>query len=204
VQEKEIMRNVGLAVCLVLSGLLLGCSRTDQAADVTTTSEGPVPGDWAILQFGAEPDSLNPILSSTAYSTYVEYGVNFSNVFETLLQYDRNHNWSFSKPLLAEAYPEVSPDHLHYTFLVRDGIKWHDGQALTAADILFSFKAAISPGVDDAPLRTTVSDLTNVEVLEGRKLQFSMKKPYFMNDFALGTFPIVAKHIFDPEGLLDK
>src|SRR5947207_6596356 len=33
----------------------------------------------------------------------------------------------------------VSPDHLTYTFDVRDGIKWGDGQPFTAADVLFTF-----------------------------------------------------------------
>jgi peptide/nickel transport system substrate-binding protein len=195
----------GLSLCvLLLSASILGCSRPDQAANVANSAGPPADGDWAIVQYGNEPDSLNPHLSTNASAQYVLYGVNSSNVYETFLQFDRSNKWAFTKPLLAESYPEISPDHLVYTFTLRDGIKWHDGKPLTVDDVLFSAKAAVCPGVDDAPLRTSITDLADVEVVEGRKVRYTVRKPYFLNDFALGTFPVIPKHVFDPDGLLDK
>src|SRR5437773_1912501 len=125
------MKHRRSVLCVAVLLVLAGCSRPDQAAGTADAGGAPVDGDWAIVQYQAEPDGLNPLTSSNAYSTYVEYGINFSNVFETLLQYDRDNKWAFTKPLLAETYPEVSPDHLTYTFTLKDGVKWHDGQPLT-------------------------------------------------------------------------
>ena len=81
-----------------------------------------------------------------------------------------------TKPLLAESLPEVSSDHLTYTYTLRDGVKWHDGKPFTAEDVLFSAKVAMCPLVDAAPLRSTVTDLSNVEILEGRKIRFTMEQ----------------------------
>src|SRR6476646_11911295 len=106
---------------LLLVLLVSACSRPDQRASTDETSAGPaVRGDWAIVRFEAEPDTLNPMTSSSSNSTYVMYGLNQSNVYEELMQYDPK-DWSFTKPLLAEAYPEISQDHLTYTFTIRDG-----------------------------------------------------------------------------------
>jgi peptide/nickel transport system substrate-binding protein len=49
-----------------------------------------------------------------------------------------------------------------------------------------------------------LKDLINVELLDGRRIRFSFRKPYVLNDYATGyTVPIIPKHIFDPDGLLD-
>jgi ABC-type transport system substrate-binding protein len=96
------------------------------------------------------------------------------------MQYDPK-DWSFSRPLLAEAQPEISPDHLTYTYTLRDGVKWHDGQPLTVDDFVFSAKAIMCPLVDGSPIRSTVSDLVNVEGLEGRKIRYTVAKPNVMN-----------------------
>src|SRR5207248_521271 len=138
----------------------------------------------------------------TANSTYALFGMNFSQVMQTLMQYD-TENWTLTKPVLAQSGPEISSDHLAYTYTLRDNIKWHDGKPFTVDDVLFSAKVAMCPFVDAAPLRSTVTDLANVEILDGGKVRFSFSKPYYLNDFQLGTFSIAPKHVFDPEGVLD-
>src|SRR6186997_1308695 len=118
--------------CSVFASCLLtiafGCSRPDQRAAIQQGEAGePVSGDWAIIQQDTEAESLNWMTATTASAARILYGVNDSNIFETLLQYDPT-DWSYTKPLLAESYPEVSADHLTYTFTIRDGVKWHDGK----------------------------------------------------------------------------
>lgn len=49
------------------------------------------------------------------------------------------------EPDLAASY-EVSEDGLTYTFLMKDGVKWSDGEDLTAEDVEFSIKAALRAG----------------------------------------------------------
>src|SRR5258705_10183373 len=184
-------RTVALSV--VFASLLMACSRPDRPADTGSAAAGsPVQGDWVIIRYDAEPENLNPLTHQTANASYALYGVNFSQIAETLMQYNMQ-DWTVTKPLLADSLPEVSPDHLTYTYTLRDGVHWHDGKPFTAEDVLFSTKAAMCPLVDAATLRSTVTDLANVEILEGRKVRFTMSRPYYLNEFQLGTFYIAPK-----------
>src|SRR5262247_2486955 len=47
-------------------------------------------------------------------------------------------------PDLAESYT-ISDDGQTYTFKLRDGIKFHNGRALTSADIKYSIERAVNP-----------------------------------------------------------
>src|SRR5688572_6172372 len=194
-------RSVILIVILAVSA---ACTRPDQRAAVDASPAGdPVAGDWAIVQFDSDTEILNPMLSTTASAARIQYGMNGANIFETLLQYDPS-DWSFTKPLLAEAYPEVSSDHLVYTFTLRDGVKWHDGRPLTVDDLLFSMKVLMFPLVDTAEKRGYFAELIDVQIPEPRKIQFTFAKPNFLNVVFLGgdTLPILPRHVFDPDGLL--
>lgn len=59
------------------------------------------------------------------------------NVYETLLFYD-GEKTDVLIPLLAESW-EVSPDGKTYTFKIRQGIKFHNGDSLTPSDVAYSF-----------------------------------------------------------------
>ena len=197
----QLIRNFGLAV---LALAVAGCGGGDRpAADVFDASDAePVDGDWLILSLGAEADTLNQITSTNAASSYIYYGALGSLLGESLLGYDPA-TWRAERPLLAEAYPEISDDRLTYTFTLRDGIEWHDGQPFTSEDVLFSVKALMIPFIDSAALRGYFAELSDVEI-DGRQIRFQMGQPYWLNANVLGTtLPILPKHIYDPDGILD-
>ena len=56
------------------------------------------------------------------------------NIYESLLRYDTKLD---PQPSLAKSWT-ISDDGLTYTFTLQDGVKWHDGEAFTAADVVFS------------------------------------------------------------------
>ena len=191
---------------LLLIGIVFvaGCGGPGPTAGpVTGDAVGnPVQGDWLVLSYEAEADNLNRIISSNAYTGYIMDGAMGSMVGEYLLTYNPE-TWRVDVPLLAESYPEISEDHLTYTFTIREGVEWHDGEPFSAEDVLFSIKAMMNPFADSASLRGYFADLADVEV-EGRQVKFEMSKPYWSNDEALGgTLAFVAKHVYDPDGVLD-
>ena len=82
------------------------------------------------IGWAGSPDSLVPgkgILAE-AYTIY-------ELVYDTL--FDLQFDGSF-EPELAESW-EVSEDGLTWTFKIRQGVTWHDGEALTASDLAFTY-----------------------------------------------------------------
>src|SRR5436190_21097315 len=57
-------------------------------------------------------------------------------VWDTLFALDANND---PQPQMVDSW-NVSADKLTYTFILRDGLKWHDGQPVTAADCVASLK----------------------------------------------------------------
>src|ERR1051326_661212 len=105
---------------LLIALVSFACSRPDRTSEKSTADAGqPVQGDSAIVRFESDPDSLNPISSALAVSQYALTGANNSQVYELLLGYNTK-DWDLTEPLLAEAIPTLSDDHLTYTVKIRD------------------------------------------------------------------------------------
>src|SRR4051812_22619222 len=107
-----------LTLIFLFFGIVAGCSRPGKTTENSSPSPGqPVPGDWAIVRYEAEPNLLNPVLGPNAYGNYIMYGVNNSQIYELLMGYN-SKDWAVTEPILVEAPPETSADHLTYTFTV--------------------------------------------------------------------------------------
>jgi peptide/nickel transport system substrate-binding protein len=74
-------------------------------------------------------------------------GIWTSLVFETLVAWDENY--SKILPALAESWT-ASADGSTYTFKLRQGVTWHDGQPFTAADVVWSYTTLLNPAVAKA------------------------------------------------------
>ena len=85
------------------------------------------------VYLAGEPAHLDPALNST-----VDGACLAENSFEGLMTYDGEGKLI---PAQAESY-EVSEDGLTYTFTMRDGLKWSNGDPLTAKDFEYSWRRA--------------------------------------------------------------
>jgi peptide/nickel transport system substrate-binding protein len=142
-----------------------------------------------VRHISADPTGLNPVTSTDAYASDV-----LQNIYESLLERDRKT--LELKPLLATSW-KVSPDHLTYTFVLREGVRWTDGKPFTADDVLYSFERIKDPKVDAAHLRNYFKDITKVEKIGERTVRFTYARPYFKALEICGGMPIFAKHLFD-------
>src|SRR5436309_15741601 len=103
-----------LAFVLISFTIVCGCSRPGATNEKSAADVGqPVKGDWAVVRYETDPDNLNPLLSTVGVGHYAMWGVNNSQIYELLLQYDTK-TWTFTEPLLAEGPPTVSDDHMTY------------------------------------------------------------------------------------------
>lgn len=84
----------------------------------------------ARVGWAGSPDTLNPGMAilTEAYTV-------FELVYDSM--YDLNLDGSFKLSLAESA--TVSDDGTVWTFKIRDGIKWHDGQPLTAEDVAWTY-----------------------------------------------------------------
>ena len=118
-------------------GMLTGCGGGDNG----TNSTGEAPAQEVTVAIASTFATLDPALISTTHMTHV-YGNMGSNFYRTdadgVLQYD-----------LGEKV-EKSEDGLTYTFTIKDGLKWSDGEALTAEHFVYGLKRAIGYGPDNA------------------------------------------------------
>ena len=113
-----------------------GSVSSSAAEGSTSTDVTPAAKDTLNIWMSSEPDHLDPALNSS-----VDGGCLAVNSFEGLMRYNAEGQL---EPACAESY-EVSEDGLTYTFTLRDGIKWSNGEALDASDLVYPWKRAAAP-----------------------------------------------------------
>lgn len=179
-----------------------GGIRVELAEDATIfeSSPGdlsPETGGTMVMAISAEPENLNYYTSTSAAATrFLDY------IYEPLLDYDFE-TWQYDRPVLAESFT-ISEDGMTFTFKLRENTYWHDGQPLTADDVLFSIKAILNPFVDAAPQRTSFSKVVEAHTEGPYIFSVTSSETYFRNQEILGGFAIMPKHIWDPRSLMDR
>ncbi len=152
------------------------------AAAVTLTAAamslvgGTVPasgasGDPTTFTVGIKQDidSLNPFTGIVA-SAYEMYQMNY----ETLTDYGQK---DFSaQPALAESW-DTSEDGLTWTYHLRPGLKWSDGQPLTSADVVYTFNRIINGKYEQTNYGNYVAAITSVKATDDTTVVFTVKKP---------------------------
>jgi peptide/nickel transport system substrate-binding protein len=113
-------------------------------------------------------------------------------ITEGLLSYDFYLN---PKPALATSW-NISDDGLTYTFKLRPGVKWHDGQPFTSADAAFSIltlKEVHPRG------RITFANVEKVDTPDDLTLvlHLSQPAPYLIHALDAQESPIIPKHIYE-------
>ena len=126
----------------------------------------PVSGGSLTIAQGVEPPGLDPTTATSAAIPRVVYG----NVLEGLVRIDRNGKVI---PALASKYT-ISKDGKEYTFLLKKGIKFHDGKSFDAEDVKFTFGRLMDPQVT-IPNRRYYQDIESIEVTDPHTVKFKLK-----------------------------
>lgn len=102
-------------------------------------------------------------------------------------------------PWLAESW-EWSEDALTLTFKIREGVKWSDGEAFSADDVAFTFQYMIDhtdlPG-EGGGRQSLDNFVASVEATDATTFTVTMKEPYTIALWDLGSLNIAPKHVWE-------
>lgn len=138
-----------------LVALAAACSGGGEGVDVGEAGDGgraTTGGGELVVAIAAEPDQLDPH-QTTAYASFEV----LENVYDTLVVPDPGD--LTYEPSLATRW-EVSADGLTWTFTLRDDVTFHDGSALDAADVVYTFRRIIDEDLQNAYRFETVAGIT--------------------------------------------
>ena len=180
--------SIALAGAMVLS--LAACgggdkaaeSTTAQAAGETTTADAAAvkeskaakqeastaksPDNDIVIALQADATHLDPHVSSNGVSNQIT-----NEMYETLLTFDEDTN---VVPLLAKEW-SVSEDGKSYTFVLNEGIKFHDGEPFNAESV----RAVYDRGLKDSSLtlQRTINAWEDVVVDSEYQVTIKLKEP---------------------------
>ena len=149
--------------------------------------------DTVIVGITAPDGKFNPIYSSSVYDSYVG-----SLVFDGLVSNDKEGN---AVPSVAEKW-EISSDNKTYTFHIKKGVKFSNGDELTAKDVAFTYTTLADPGYDGPRMdaveklvgyneykKGSATSVSGIKVIDDYTISFTeseIKAPALLNDFGYG------------------
>jgi peptide/nickel transport system substrate-binding protein len=145
----RVWRRLAVAVAALCVAVLPATTAVAQSSPSPSTAEKTF-----TIGYSQDIDTLNPFAGflTISYDVYADV-------------YDLLTGWSqkdFSPvPGLAESWT-ASPDGKTWTFKIRSGVKWSDGQPLTAKDVAYTFNRVVNGETENAAFYNYVANLKKV------------------------------------------
>jgi len=164
---KAVVLSLRILVPLALSCLLIftgGCSL------MKFTTEGNQ-GEQLVLVMPSDPSTFNLPVNKTPYSPFLY-------IYEGLVA--KNGITAELEPALAESWV-FSDDRGRITFTLRSGLKWSDGEPLTADDVVFTFQEIyLNPKIPTIyrDFLRIGSTFPTVRKLDDRRVEFILPEPF--------------------------
>ena len=120
-------------------------------------------------------------------------------MYNGLVRYNLSDGLRTIVPDLSSAW-EISSDQLQYTFMLRSGVKFHDGVVFSADDVVASFQRIIAPPEGIVSVNKGIfSAVDKVEALDSMTVRFTLKAPraYFMDLLADPANIVYSKKVLD-------
>jgi len=130
--------------------------------------------------------NFNPFGQTSARATTLDFIYEPLVVFNRLKSNEANYR-------LAESF-ELADDLKSITFTLREGLKWSDGEALTADDVVFTYDYIKQfPALD---FISVSAQLASVEKLDDRTVRFNLNEPNSLIANTIVGMPIVPEHVW--------
>ena len=140
----------------------------DTSGAATSEDSAPAGGGGEEVVIGAvlEPSNLDLVTQAGAALDQIL----LDNVYETLLTATDDGSVEAGLTEL----PEVSEDGLIYTFTIPEGVNFHSGEALTAADVVWSLDAQRAEGANQA---ARLASIVSVEAPDDQTVVVTLSEP---------------------------
>jgi peptide/nickel transport system substrate-binding protein len=173
-------------------------TKAPPSTEPTATEGVPAPSGRVVILVSEDPDTLNPYLTTALLASQI-----YTAVTEPLVQPDQNGEY---QPVLAERVPttkngDVSADGTEVTWHLRKDVVWSDNTPFTAADVVFTYKAASN--ADSGSVRSSAfSKVVSVEAVDDYTVvvKYSEFNSSFLDQFQWGILPSSAG---DPADMLN-
>lgn len=137
---------------------------------------------------------MNPVIAPELGSILIN-----KVIFPGLVRPDENLRPS---PDLAKSWT-ISKDGLVYTFKLRPGVKWHDGEEFTASDVKFTFDLARDPK-SGSRLASDFAPIDKVEAVDKLTVRFTLKSAFAPFLILLGhNAGIIPEHVLKGKTLTE-
>jgi peptide/nickel transport system substrate-binding protein len=148
-------------------------------------------GGRLVVSLRGEPKTLNPLIAADARSREV-IGVMQADLIHI------NRATQLTEPALAKSW-KISPDGLAYTLVLRQGLKFSDGQPLDADDVLFTFRTYLDENVH-APQRDLLivgGKPISVRKVDAYTVVFQLAKTYGVGERLFDGLAILPRHLLE-------
>ncbi len=179
VTRRQVLRGMAVtAAALAANQILAACAPSPTTAPsatqpsgavipAPTAAAGPKPGGKVIWAMNSDPSCLGPfgVLLGPAHDAK-------EMMYDSLAAWDRNLK---IVPALAESWS--TPDEKTYVFKVRQGVKFHNGQELTADDVKYSVELQGKSGDLPKPAAPIPQypQIASVDVVDKYTVKLNMK-----------------------------
>lgn len=194
---------LGLITIVALVMIVAACSSDKSASTPAptqttgeTTASTPKEGGSLTIAVASDPLVLNPLYAGDRVTLTIDQAL-YSPLF---LESEGKKRFYLADSL------DISKDFLTYTIKLKSGLKWHDGQPLTADDVIFTFEKILdesqhSPDranylINDKPIQASKVDDTTV--------QFKLPEVSPAFESTLQSVVPIPKHIFEKEADIEK
>ncbi len=168
--EKALVLTSAIALLMGACAAPRALPTADSSAQPAAPAETAAPAEPTrlVLRTTTDPDNLDPHVSAASLTQQI-----MLNVFEGLVKPAPDGG---VVPALAESHT-VSPDGLTYTFKLRAGARFHNGQPVTAADVQYSFDRLMGKGSPDGkPLTASLADVESVATPDAATCVIKLKQ----------------------------
>jgi peptide/nickel transport system substrate-binding protein len=139
------------------------------AAAAAACGDGEGRGGTVIVGMRSDFGGFNPLTSSSAY----DMELNNYALFTPLVQYDDNLG---IRPYLAESWD--LQDDTAVVFRLRQDVRWHDGQPVTAHDVEFTFNMAKNPESASIIGSAFITEVASARVVDDYTIAFRFVRPH--------------------------